>query len=74
MTIFGIDKSKGDVIVVVTANNGEASRLKFLDSEPPYVVSTTNATGTSGGLIEYVATFPNVTVNAGNEYKDVWCR
>ena len=69
MTIFGIDKSKGDVIAIVSANNGEASRVKFLDSEAPYVVSTTNATGTSGGLIEYVATFPNVTVNAGNEYK-----
>jgi hypothetical protein len=69
MTIFGIDRSKGDVIAIVSANNGEASRVKLLDSEAPYVVPTTNATGTSGGLIEYVATFPNVTVNAGNEYK-----
>ena len=69
MTLFGIDKSKGDVIAIVTANNGEASRVKFLDSEAPYVVSTTNATETSGGLIEYVATFPNVTVNVGNEYE-----
>ena len=43
--------------------------MKLLDSEAPYVVSTTNDTGTSGGLIEYVAIFPNVTVNAGNEYK-----
>jgi hypothetical protein len=69
MTIFGIDRSKGDVIAIVSANNGEASRVKLLDSDAPYVVSTTNATGTSGGLIEFVATFPNVTVNAGNEYK-----
>ena len=69
MTIFGIDRSKGDVIAIVSANNGEASRVKLLDSEAPYVVSTTNATGTSRGLIEYVATFPDVTVNAGNEYK-----
>ncbi|CAN5294683.1 hypothetical protein BH18THE2_BH18THE2_25800 [soil metagenome] len=69
MTIFGIDRSKGDVIAIVTVNNGEASRVKFLDAEAPYVVSTTNDTGTSAGLIEYTATFPNVTVNAGNEYK-----
>jgi hypothetical protein len=71
MTIFGVDKSKGDVIAIVTANNGEASRVKFLDSEAPYVVPTINDTGTSGGggIIEYTATFPNVTVNAGNEYK-----
>src|SRR5919112_1073147 len=33
MTIFGVDKSKGDVVAIVTANNGEASRVKFLDSE-----------------------------------------
>ena len=25
--------------------------------------------GTNGGIIEYVATFPNVTVNVGAEYK-----
>ena len=30
MTIFGIDKSKGDVVAVVTVNNGEASKVKFL--------------------------------------------
>ena len=81
MTIFGVDKSKGDVVAIVTANNGEASRVKFLDSEAPYVIpinSSVGGSGISGGsgssgssshLVEYVATFPNVTVNAGDEYK-----
>ncbi|MDQ3840376.1 MAG: hypothetical protein M3297_14045, partial [Thermoproteota archaeon] len=77
MTIFGVDKSKGDVVAIVTTNGGEASRVKFLDSEAPYVVpinSSGGGTGTttgigSGQLVEYVATFPNVTVNAGDEYK-----
>ncbi|MFZ0343665.1 MAG: hypothetical protein WAL24_00780 [Nitrososphaeraceae archaeon] len=69
MTIFGIDKSKGDVIAIVTANNGEASKVKFLDSEAPYVIPLNSSRGTSGHLIEYVATFPNVTVNAGDVYK-----
>ncbi|MDW0322484.1 MAG: hypothetical protein QN632_03335, partial [Nitrososphaeraceae archaeon] len=46
MTIFGIDKSKGDVIAIVTVNNGEASRVKFLDAEAPYAVQTINNTGT----------------------------
>ena len=71
MTIFGIDKSKGDVIAIVTANNGEASRVKFLDSEAPYVVpiNSRGGGGSSSHLVEYVATFPNVTVNAGDEYK-----
>jgi hypothetical protein len=69
MTIFGIDKSKGDVIAIVTANNGEASKVKFLDSEAPYVIPLNSSGGTSGRLIEYVATFPNVTINAGDVYK-----
>src|ERR671920_238210 len=71
MTIFEVDKSKGDVVAIVTANNGEASRVKFLDSEAPYVVPINSSGGGSGSshLIEYIATFPNVTVNAGDEYK-----
>ena len=73
MTIFGVDKSKGDVVAIVTANNGEASRVKFLDSEAPYVIPINSSggggSGSSSHLVEYVATFPNVTVNAGDEYK-----
>ena len=73
MTIFEVDKSKGDVVAIVSVNNGEASRVKFLDSEASYVVPI-NSNVRSGGvssshLVEYVATFPNVTVNAGDEYK-----
>lgn len=69
MTIFGIDKSKGDVIAIVTANNGEASKVKFLDSEAPYVIPLNSSQGNGSHLVEYVATFPNVTVNAGEVYK-----
>ena len=59
MTIFGVDKSKGDVVAIVTVNNGEASKVRFLDSD----------IAASGGIIEYVATFPNVTVNAAEPYQ-----
>jgi hypothetical protein len=59
MTIFGVDKSKGDVVAIVTVNNGEASKVRFLDSD----------TAAGGGIIEYVATFPNVTVNVGGQYE-----
>lgn len=70
MTIFGVDKSKGDVIAIVTTNNGVESRVKFLDSEAPYVIPLNSSDGGgSSHLIEYVATFPNVTVNAGDDYK-----
>jgi len=47
--------------------HGQDSKVKLLDSEWPYVIPV-NTTGASG-LIEYVATFPNVTVTAGSEYK-----
>jgi hypothetical protein len=66
LTIFEVDKSKGDVVVVVTTNNGEASKVKFLDID---AVQSNPNTGSGGGIIEYVATFPNVTVNAGEQYQ-----
>jgi hypothetical protein len=67
MTIFGVEKSTGDLVAIVAVNSGQDSKVKLLDSEGPYVIPV-NTTGASG-LIEYVATFPNVTVIAGSEYK-----
>jgi hypothetical protein len=79
LTVFGADKSKGDIVAVVTVNNGEASRVKFLDtdkvlatttsSNPSTLPASTTNLAAGGGIIEYVATFPNVTVNSGAEYK-----
>jgi hypothetical protein len=69
MTIFGVERSKGDVVAIVTTNNGEASRVKFLDSEAPYVIPVNSSTISGVHLVEYIATFPNVTVNTGEEYK-----
>src|SRR5918996_5329382 len=45
MTIFGVDKSKGDVVAIVTLNDGEASRVKFLDTEAPYVIPINSSGG-----------------------------
>ena len=75
LTVFEADKSKGDVVAIVTANNGEASKVKFLDTDALLTSSNLNSSTpsttnpTSGGIIEYVATFPNVTVSTGAEYK-----
>ena len=75
LTIFGIDESKGDVVAVVTVGDGEASKVKFLDTNSFLATSNlTNLTPTTNpaavsDIIEYVATFPNVTVDAGEEYK-----
>jgi hypothetical protein len=67
MTIFGVDETKGDVVAVVTAKN-EAAKVKLFDASGPEVVPL-NASEGGGHLIEYVATFPNVTVNSGDPYK-----
>jgi hypothetical protein len=67
MTIFGVDESKGDVIAIVTAKD-EAARVKLFDALGPEVVPL-NASEGGGHLIEYVATFPNLTINSGEGYK-----
>jgi hypothetical protein len=66
MTIFGVDKSKGDVVGIVTSNG--VAKVKLLDAEAPYVIPL-NSSEAGGNIIEYVATFPNVTVNIGDEYE-----
>ena len=67
MSVFGVEESKGDVVALVTVNNQE-SRVKFFDASAPELIPM-NASGGRGHILEYVATFPNVTVNSGDEYK-----
>ena len=78
LTIIGANKADtGDVVAVVTVN--DHSRVKFFNvldnvaannslSEGDTSNSSSDPTD-QGRLIEYVATFPNVTVNAGDGYK-----
>src|SRR5215207_10229969 len=67
MTIFGVDESKGDIVAIVTAKD-ELAKVKLFDASGPEVVPL-NASEGGGHLIEYVATFPNLAVNSGDEYK-----
>ena len=76
LTIFGVDKSGGDVVAIVAVNKGEASKVKFLDINaflaPSNLTTLSPSTinpAAGSDIIEYVATFPNVTVDAGEEYK-----
>jgi hypothetical protein len=77
MTMFGADSSKGDIDAIVTLNGGEASKIKFLDTEellsasssPTASAPSTINPAAESDIIEYVATFPNVTVNSGQQYK-----
>jgi hypothetical protein len=66
LTVDGLDHNSGDVATIVSVN-GE-SRVKLFDDTKAYIQSI-NATDGSGGIIEYVATFPNTTVKAGDEFK-----
>lgn len=66
MTVQGLDHNSGDIVTIVSVN-GE-SRVKLFDDSKTYIHSV-NATDGTGGIIEYVATFPNMTVNVGDEYK-----
>jgi hypothetical protein len=43
--------------------------LATTSSDPSTFAASTTSPAAGGGIIEYVATFPNVTVNAGDEYK-----
>src|SRR5918995_6106071 len=65
MTVQGLDHNTGDIVTIVSVN--DESRAKLFDDSKTYIHSI-NADGT-GGIIEYVATFPNMTVNVGDEYK-----
>jgi hypothetical protein len=65
MTVQGLNHNTGDIVTIVSVN-GE-SRMKLFDDSKTYIHSV-KADGT-GGLVEYVATFPNVTVKNGDEYK-----
>ena len=78
LTIIGANKADtGDVVALVTVN--DHSRVKFFNVLDIAAADGSLAEGDTsnsssdpneqGGLIEYVATFPNVTVNAGDGYK-----
>jgi hypothetical protein len=62
LSIFDITPTTGDVVAIVTVN-GE-SKTKMFETEN---IAMNASTG--GGIQQYIATFPNVNVNVGDEYK-----
>jgi hypothetical protein len=65
-----------DVVAIIIANNGEESRVKFLDTGPPpkspnptALTPSITSARTNGGIVEDMATFPDVTVTVGAEHK-----
>ena len=66
MTVNGLTKDSGDVITYVTVN-GE-SKAKLFDDKTSYLNSI-NSNGGSQGFIEYISTFPNITIKTGEQYE-----
>jgi hypothetical protein len=75
LTLIGADKAKtGDVVAIVTVN--DHAKVKFFELKSPDLISNPSNTSESSSstettdekIIEYVATFPNVTVNSGDSY------
>src|SRR5919106_937227 len=62
LSLFDIQPTTGDVVAIVTVN-GE-SKVKTFETAN---IATNTTTG--GGIQQYIATFPNVNVNVGDEYK-----
>src|SRR5829696_6355460 len=66
MTVNGLTRDSGDVITFVTISG--LSKSKLFDDHTPYLNSkTSNPDGQ--GYIEYISTFPNMTIKAGEQYK-----
>jgi hypothetical protein len=66
MTVNGLTRDSGDVITFVTVSG--LSKSKLFDDQTPYLNSkTSNPDGQ--GYIEYISTFPNMTIKAGEQYK-----
>jgi hypothetical protein len=72
LTILGANKAdSGDVVAIVTVN--DHSKVKFFEVKGNGLLESSNmsssdTSGDQGQLIEYVATFPNVTVSSGDVY------
>ena len=62
LSLFDIQPTTGDVVALVTVN-GE-SKVKTFETANIAINATTG-----GGIQQYIATFPNVNVNVGDEYK-----
>jgi hypothetical protein len=62
LSLFDITPTTGDVVAIVTVN-GE-SKVKTFETSNIAINATTG-----GGIQQYIATFPNVNVNVGDEYK-----
>jgi hypothetical protein len=65
LTVNGLGKESADVIAFVTVNG--QSMVKLFDDKSCLNSISRNSGGQ--GFIEYVSTFPNMTIKTGEQYK-----
>ena len=66
LTVNGLGKDSGDVITFVTVKG--QSKVKLFDDKTSYLNSISSSSG-GQGIIEYISTFPNMTIKTGEQYK-----
>jgi hypothetical protein len=67
LTVNGLKQDSGDVITVVSVNG--ASKSKLFDDTKTYLNSINTGSISGEGIIEYISTFPEMAIKAGDEYK-----
>src|SRR5919197_1155117 len=66
MTIFGLKKSTGQVVAIVTVNN--SSKVRVLDTSKTNLYPVKAQNSAEEGVMGFNAAFPNMTVNTGDKY------
>jgi hypothetical protein len=64
VTVDGLTKNSGDVITFVSVDG--QSKAKLFDDKMSYLSSIDSY---GHGFIEYISTFPNMTIKVGEQYK-----
>jgi hypothetical protein len=67
VSIFGVTNDTGDIVATATVNGH--SKAKFFGLSSANLTSAQNSSVQNERIVEFVATFPKVVVNAGDSYK-----
>lgn len=67
VSVFGANKEIGDILALVTVN--ENTRAKLFDVHSMSLDTTNTTSEQNDNVIEFVATFPNVIVNTGDDFR-----
>ena len=67
VSVFGANNDTGDILALVNVNENSKAKLFDLHSMSLGSINTTSTQ--NDNVVEFVATFPNVTVNTGDHFR-----